>query len=66
MDSKHLTCNNPVFPRNEATSSNGNVRELECLDDRLRNVRPDVDVSYYYQSSVAFVVPRYPYRCIRL
>lgn len=32
------TSNNPVLPRNEATSTNGDISKLECLDDRLRDV----------------------------
>ena len=36
---------NPVLARNEAASSYGDIGEFECLDDRLRFVRRDVDVA---------------------
>nr|POF00933.1 phosphatidylglycerol/phosphatidylinositol transfer protein [Quercus suber] len=39
------TAYNPVFPSDEATSANGHIGELEGLDDRLRLVRPDVDMA---------------------
>jgi hypothetical protein len=39
------TCNYPVLPRNEAAGADGYVGEFECLDNGLRDVRPDVDVT---------------------
>ena len=39
------TCNYPVLSRDEATGADGDIGELEGLDNRLRNVRPDVDVA---------------------
>jgi hypothetical protein len=42
---RRRTCNDPVLACDEATGADGDIGELECLDDRLRNVRPDVDVS---------------------
>jgi hypothetical protein len=39
------TCNYPVLSRDEATGADRDIGELEGLDDRLRNVRPDVDVA---------------------
>jgi hypothetical protein len=39
------TCNNPILSRDEATGADRNIGEFEGLDNRLRNVRPDVDVA---------------------
>ena len=36
---------NPVLPRDEATGADGNVGKLECLDDLLCFVRPDIDMT---------------------
>jgi hypothetical protein len=39
------TCNNPILSRDEATGADRDIGEFEGLDNRLRNVRPDVDVA---------------------
>jgi len=36
---------NPVLPGNEAAGADGHVGKLECLDDLLGLVRPDVDMA---------------------
>ena len=50
------TCNDPILPCNEATGADGHVGEFECLDDRLGDVRPNVDVSCRCQYSASIVV----------
>lgn len=64
-----LTCNNPILPCNEATSADGYVGELKGLDNRLRDIRPYVDVSCRRQLSAcpAFLKLGIPlYRVVRI
>jgi len=58
------TCDYPILPCNEAPGAYGYVGELKCLDDRLRYVRPYVDVSCLHQPPPVLLSPSYPYRCI--
>lgn len=39
------TADNPVFPRNKSTGSDGDIGKFKGLDDLLRLVGPDVDVA---------------------
>jgi hypothetical protein len=59
------TCDYPILPRNEAAGTDGHVGEFECLDDRLGDVRPNVDVSCRCQCPAHVVVRESAYRYIR-
>jgi hypothetical protein len=52
------TCNYPVLPRDEAAGADGHVGEFECLDNGLRDIRPDVDVACLRQLAASSTVSR--------
>jgi hypothetical protein len=51
------TCNDPVLPRDEAAGADGHVGKFESLDNRLGDVRPDVDVACMRQLSASMPAP---------
>lgn len=52
------TCNYPILPCNEATGTNGYIGKLEGFDDRLRDIRPYMDVSCLGQPAASIMVSK--------